>query len=52
MEQTIRVRGGTDADGVLQYHDYKFDSSAEGLAALERDKPDAYAQYLATRAFC
>jgi hypothetical protein len=51
MEQSIRVRGGTNAEGVFQYHDYKFDFSAAGLATMELEKPEAYAQYLATRTF-
>ena len=47
-EQCVRVRGPTDAEGVVHYHELKFDFSAAGFAKMERDKPESYAVYLAS----
>jgi hypothetical protein len=47
-EQCVRVRGPTDAEGVVHYHELKFDFSATSFAKMERDKPESYAVYLAS----
>jgi hypothetical protein len=51
MEQSVRVRGAVDEDGVLQFHDFKFDFSAKALHTMETEKPESYAMYLATRKY-
>ena len=43
MEQSVRVRGAVDEDGVLQFHDFKFDFSAKALHTMETEKPESYA---------
>ena len=47
----MRVRGGINAEGVLQFHDFKFDFSAKALHTMETEKPESYALYLATRKY-
>ena len=49
MEQSVRVRGAVNAEGVLQFHDFKFDFSAKALNTMETEQPESYALYLATR---
>jgi hypothetical protein len=51
MEQSVRVRGAVDEEGVLQFHDFKFDFSAKALHTMETEKPESYALYLATRKY-
>jgi hypothetical protein len=51
MEQSVRVRGGINAEGALQFHDFKFDFSAKALHTMETEKPESYALYLATRKY-
>ncbi len=50
-KQSLRVKGGVDDDGVLQFHDYDFDFSAEGLEKLATTDPKVYGMYLASRSY-
>ena len=45
------MRGAVYEDGVLQFHDFKFDFSAKALHTMETEKPESYAMYLATRKY-
>ena len=42
MEQSVRVRGAVNAEGVLQFHDFKFDFSAKALNTMETEQPESY----------
>ena len=49
--QAVRVQGGLDANGVLTYHDYEFDFSADALEQLAHSDPRVYGMHLASRSF-
>ena len=49
--QSVRVKGGVDENGVLEYHDFDYDFSAEGLEKLARSDPNVYGMYLASRTY-
>ncbi len=50
-KQSVRVKSGVDDDGVLQFHDYDFDFSAEGLQKLATSDPKVYGMYLASPSY-
>jgi hypothetical protein len=49
--QAVRVKGGLDTNGVLTYHDYEFDFSADALEQLAQSDPRVYGMHLASRSF-
>jgi hypothetical protein len=51
LEQSVRVCGAVNAEGVLKFHDFKFDFSVKALHTVETEKPESYALYLATRKY-
>jgi hypothetical protein len=51
VQQAVRVCTGTDALGTLEFQDYDFDLTHEGLDKLRRDKPEVYAMHVASKTF-
>jgi hypothetical protein len=49
--QSVRVKGGVDESGVLQFHDFDYDFSADGLEKLATSDPKVYGMYLASRTY-
>jgi hypothetical protein len=49
--QSVRVKGGVDDSGVLQFHDFDYDFSADGLEKLATSDPKVYGMYLASRTY-
>jgi hypothetical protein len=49
--QAVRVKGGLDTNGVLTYHDYEFDFSADALEQLAQTDPRVYVMHLASRSY-
>ena len=49
--QAVRVKGGLDTNGVLTYHDYEFDFSADALEQLVQTDSRVYGMHLASRSY-
>jgi hypothetical protein len=49
--QSVRVKGGVDDAGVLQFHDFDYDFSVNGLEKLATSDPKVYGMYLASRTY-